>query len=233
MILLEIAKKHGWKGELLDYRNSGDTAGDRSSVVGYAAIAFYEPYVSDSDKRALLSLARRSVELYAREQRKPDGAPTLSAGMRAARGCFVTLKEHGQLRGCIGSLNAEKPLYECVAENAVNAAAHDPRFQPVESAELPQIEVEISVLTPPVPLAPRSPEQLLSELQPGAHGVILEQGPARSTFLPQVWEQLPDKRAFLAALCRKAGLIDLCWQSPSTSFSIYRAVVFHEERRSP
>ncbi|MBF0160295.1 MAG: AmmeMemoRadiSam system protein A [Magnetococcales bacterium] len=126
--------------------------------------------------------------------------------------CFVTLSLHGQLRGCIGSLEPYRSLAIDLLENSVAAARHDPRFSPLTLAELAQVRIELSLLTQPQPLAYRDGADLMQQLQPGVHGVILSQGGRRATFLPQVWHQLPDPVDFLAHLCAKAGLSGDCWQ---------------------
>ncbi len=119
---------------------------------------------------------------------------------------FVTLTCAGTLRGCIGSLVAERPLRSDVESNAFAAAFSDPRFPPLSKREYREIEVEVSLLSPMQPVTVESETHALTLLRPGIDGVLLEYGPRRSTFLPQVWEQLPEPRAFLAHLKQKAGL---------------------------
>ncbi len=119
---------------------------------------------------------------------------------------FVTLTRHGELRGCIGTLVAERPLREDVTANARAAAFRDPRFAPLTPREYPGIEVEVSLLSPLQPLTFRSETELLAQLRPGVDGLVFEHGRMRGTFLPQVWEQLPEPQDFLAHLKRKAGL---------------------------
>ncbi|MEK7666187.1 MAG: AmmeMemoRadiSam system protein A [Pseudomonadota bacterium] len=119
---------------------------------------------------------------------------------------FVTLTCAGALRGCIGSLVAERPLRADVENNARAAAFSDPRFPPVSIREYHEIEVEVSLLSPMQPVTVESEIQALTLLRPGVDGVLLEYGRRRGTFLPQVWEQLPEPRAFLAHLKQKAGL---------------------------
>jgi AmmeMemoRadiSam system protein A len=124
---------------------------------------------------------------------------------------FVTLKIAGQLRGCIGSLEGYQPLVNDVAHNAYAAAFSDPRFQPVSGGELENLEFHISVLTPAVPMAFDSEEDLLRQIRPGIDGLVLEEGQHRGTFLPAVWESLPDKEGFLQHLKQKAGLPHNYW----------------------
>jgi AmmeMemoRadiSam system protein A len=119
---------------------------------------------------------------------------------------FVTLQLSGELRGCVGSLSANKPLCEDVEANARAAAFHDPRFAPLSRREYPGIEIEVSLLSPLEKMAVESEKHLLTLLRPGVDGVVMEYGWQRGTFLPQVWEQLPDPKTFLAHLKQKAGL---------------------------
>jgi len=119
---------------------------------------------------------------------------------------FVTLKKHGQLRGCIGTLTAQRPLVEDVVYNAWQAAAHDPRFDPVQADELRHLHVNISILSPPRAFPVASEADLISRLRPGEDGLIIEDGDHRATFLPSVWQQLPDPLAFIHHLKLKAGL---------------------------
>ena len=124
---------------------------------------------------------------------------------------FVTLNKDGQLRGCIGSLEAYQPLVNDVAYNAYAAAFNDPRFPPVSEDELDQLEFHISVLTPAVPMEFESEQDLLEQIRPGIDGLVLEDGAHRGTFLPAVWESLPDKINFLRHLKQKAGLPPNYW----------------------
>lgn len=141
--------------------------------------------------------------------------------------CFVTLTRGGRLRGCIGTLEAHRTLGADLLANAVNAAMRDPRFPPVSREELAELAIEVSILSPPRPFPYDSPEDLLARLQPGVHGVILSLGGRRATFLPQVWEQLPDPHQFLEHLCHKAGLGGGCWRQGVT-IQVYTVEKFHE-----
>lgn len=125
--------------------------------------------------------------------------------------CFVTLTQHGELRGCIGSLQAHRPLLADVKNNAISAALHDPRFMPLTVEELSITAVEISLLSTTQEMTVRDEADALAQMRPGVDGIIFEYGRYRSTFLPQVWEQLPYPRQFMAQLRRKAGLPDDFW----------------------
>jgi hypothetical protein len=235
LILLRISELRGWKAKIIGYKNSGDTAGDKSGVVGYSAIAFYAGHeqfkaeVVDSDEQKfLLGLARSTVEMYVRDRKTPEiDESELTPTMKEVRGCFVTLNEHGFLRGCIGHIIPQKQLYECVIENAVSAATADPRFPPVSEAELKDIDIEISVLTLPQELGYSSVDDLFAKLRPGIDGVVMRSGFRSSTFLPQVWEMFGnDRTAFLEALCEKQGSASDCWKN--AGYSVYQAQVFGE-----
>ena len=163
--------------------------------------------LSTAQREALLSVARQSVEhgLRAGEALRPalgdyDGA------LVEAGACFVTLNLHGELKGCMGSLEAHRPLVEDVAENAFNAAFRDPRFHSVEQSELEILELHISVLSAPQPFEVEDEPQLLQTLRPGVDGLVLREERRRATFLPSVWESLPDPQDFVNQLKRKAGL---------------------------
>lgn len=228
-VLQTIAIKKGWQGQVLMYKNSGDTAGNKDGVVGYSSIAYLETDLSLEDKIKLIQLSRDVLENQVRgkpaHQFDPD---KLSKRLHAEEGCFVTLNKNHQLRGCIGSLAGYQPLYECVVQNTINAATQDKRFNPVQESELQKIKLEISVLTPPAPLGHKTPDELLEGLTPLRTGVILRQHYFQSTFLPQVWKQLPDKIAFLSRLCLKAGMKASCWQDPETEVLTYTATAFEE-----
>jgi len=151
----------------------------------------------------LLRLARSAIAASFGE---PSVAHDPAGWLDNPGATFVTLTRQGELRGCIGTLIAERPLREDVASNARAAAFRDPRFAPVTQREFAELNVEVSLLSPLEPVACESESHLLSLLRPGVDGVLLEHGWQRSTFLPQVWEQLPEPKMFLAHLKRKAGL---------------------------
>jgi hypothetical protein len=182
-----------------------------------------------AQRRILLALARESIEHGLREGRPIpvdlSGYPPVLAERRAA---FVTLHDRGALRGCIGHLQAIQPLVLDVAENAFAAAFRDPRFPPLTEPELADLAIEISVLSPPEPLTFGSEEELLQMIEPGRDGLILEAGNARGTFLPTVWESLPQPRDFLRHLKQKAGLRPDYW-SDDIRISRYRTESFSEQ----
>jgi len=142
-------------------------------------------------------------------------------------GCFVTITKHGRLRGCIGYIEGIKPLYEAIIDNVQNAAIHDPRFSPVTVTELAEIRIEVSVLTKPEPLVYKNADDLLRQIVAGVDGIILTSGYHQSTYLPQVWEQLPDKVDFLQQLSLKGGMVQDGWKTASVKR--YRATHFSEQ----
>jgi AmmeMemoRadiSam system protein A len=162
------------------------------------------------------------------EKLPPLDAASLTPSLREEGSSFVTLTVHGQLRGCIGSLEPYQSLAEDVREHAAAAALQDPRFPPVEPDELKGIEIEVSRLTRPVPLEYQDAEDLLARLCPHVDGVILRDGFQRATFLPQVWEKIPDRVQFLENLCYKMGAKPDLWRRKHLDVLTYKVEEFHE-----
>lgn len=220
--VLLVARRRGLTIETLDVRNSGDTAGPRDKVVGYGAWALYEPAdtapAQVGPKLVDLAWAAIRARLAGKAAPKADDPALAHPGA-----CFVTLKRHGALRGCIGSPMAWRPLGEDVVDNAAKAAFGDPRFAPLSAPELDGLTLSVSVLTPPVPMRFDSELDLLGQLRPGVDGLIIEDGGRRALFLPSVWEQLPDPAQFLAHLKHKAGMAIDHW-SPHFKASRFEAV---------
>jgi hypothetical protein len=189
-----------------------------------------QPSLSLDEKRILLRLAREALECaaYGRKLRPVDQA-ALTPALVATGASFVTLTKQGELRGCIGALEATLPLFEDVRQHAIAAALQDFRFPPVSDIELSDICVEVSRLTPPVLLEYASPEDLPARLRRGMDGVILSDGKwRRATFLPQVWEKLPDPVDFLNHLCEKMGLPFDSWRARHFEVRVYEVEEFHE-----
>ena len=203
---LLVARRHGLTPRLLDLRNSGDTAGGKGQVVGYASFAFSEGLAEFGADHggALLGLARASIGAAL----GCNPAPVIpdELWLRIARASFVTLKKDGDLRGCIGSLEAHRPLGEDVVANARAAAFQDPRFSPLARKEFESVEIEVSLLSAPRRVLFEDHADLIRQMRPGEDGIILECEGRRATFLPQVWESLPDPEQFLAQLKQKAGI---------------------------
>jgi AmmeMemoRadiSam system protein A len=242
---MEAARLLGAKsGEVISYANSGQTPlGASAHVVGYGAVAFtrqaraavVEPVRSDppysetftpAEQKALLDFAQQSIT-----RMLATGTPPLARGfsesLQQKRGVFVTLKKHGELRGCIGHTEPDAPLCRLVGAMAINAAIGDPRFMPVQADELPGIDIEISVLT-------RLKEvKQVEDIAIGRDGVVLTKGGKSALFLPQVApEQGWDRPTMLDHLCNKAGMERGCWRE-GARFATFQAIVFGEDARRP
>ena len=228
-------------GVLVSYANSGDTVlGERAQVVGYGSVALASgkeaaadatptlpksggngASLNSSDRKALLTMARETIDRYLTTKTAPL-ARNPSPDLEQTRGMFVTLNKHGHLRGCIGEIVAEKPLYQLVGSVALKSALEDPRFPPLRREELKDIEIEISVLTPAAPVAGAE------DIVVGRDGVILKKNGRSAVFLPQVaTEQGWSRNEMLDQLCMKAGLPAGCWKS-GAQFLTFQAEVFSE-----
>ena len=186
--------------------------------------------LSPVDRQYLLSLARETIVRHLREEESPPvDLDALPESLTRDGASFVTLNKGGALRGCIGSLEASRPLAQDVRENAISAAFHDPRFPPVRTEELDDLHVEVSVLSTPQPLSYDGPNDLIAKLRPGVDGVVIESGWNRATFLPQVWEKLPDPHQFLEQLCRKAYLPANAYRKSGLDIYTYQVEKFEEE----
>lgn len=222
--LLRLARQRHLEVEQVDLRNSGDTAGGRDQVVGYGAWIIVDnknSHRKDDDSSATLPLSSRQRLLQvAREailkpltgdEKYNIDLSRFDATLVSQRASFVTINSHGRLRGCIGSLVAHRALVVDVAHNAQAAAFQDPRFSPLTLDEYSSIDVHISVLGEPTPLAVDSRQALVRELRPGIDGLIIEEHGRRATYLPSVWEQLPDPEDFVRELRRKGGMSAEGW----------------------
>lgn len=189
--------------------------------------------LSRSEQSQLLRLARATLEATARGEAPPPVNPAdLPSALTQPGASFVTLMNGDELRGCIGGLQARLPLYEDVREHTTQSAQSDYRFSPVTAAEAPHIDIEISVLTEPQPLHYDSPDELLRRLRPNVDGVILNQGSRRATFLPQVWERVPDPATFLSMLCEKMGAAPNLWRRTQLEVLTYQVEKFTESELS-
>ena len=213
--LLHLAKRRGLEAKALDVRSSGDTAGPRDRVVGYGAYAFFEPAHGALDlasRRHLLGIAARSIR-HGLQHGKACAVDLdrLPPALHDRRASFVTLEADGRLRGCIGSLDATRPLAADVAHNAHGAAFADPRFPPVKEDEVDGLRIKISVLSPATPMQAESEADLVASLRPGVDGLIVEDGDKRATFLPSVWKGIAEPERFVRALAKKAGWPEGHW----------------------
>lgn len=249
------AQKHGANAvQILAKGNSGDAhGGDLKSVVGYASAIFVDTHAASTGKLAdgdaakvvpdaapvaapefalstaaqaeLLKLARARITAQARRESWTYAAPAALPELQAPAAVFVTLTKHGELRGCIGTTVAREPLWTAVADAAFAAAFEDNRFSPLREDELKQLRVEISVLSPMQAVASAA------EILPFKHGVLIRSGYHGGLFLPQVWEQLPDKEQFLSILCEhKAGLPGAAWRGKDVRLFIFTVFAFHEQQ---
>ena len=185
--------------------------------------------LTEEEGRYLLSFARKTIEqkifnLGAQLELESFDSNTFSE----KRGTFVTLTIDGGLRGCIGNIVPQESLLDGVKANAINAAFRDPRFEPLSEKEWEKVKIEISILTDPKPLDYSNRKDLLEKMRPGTDGVILKKGYNQSTFLPQVWEQLPEKKEFLTHLCLKAGLDGNEWEKEKLEVLTYQVQAFEE-----
>ena len=185
--------------------------------------------LTDKEKQTLLYIARVSIESAVKRASQPSLENNAFTPALCENGAsFVTLTINGELRGCIGALEAYQALAEDVREHAVSAALNDPRFPPVSEAELSRIQIEVSRLTQPQELQYSDSEDLLAKLRPHVDGIILKHGLRRATFLPQVWEKIPDPQEFLSQLCYKMGERPNLWQQAKLQVYIYQVEEFHE-----
>jgi uncharacterized protein len=181
------------------------------------------------EQKILLHMARQALECGVRGEKLPPLDETsLSSQLHEIGASFVTLTIQGELRGCIGALEAHQPLAQDVREHAVAAALEDPRFPPVREDELSRIQIEVSRLTRPIPLPYKDAVDLLSKITPHVDGVILRDGFRRATFLPQVWEKIPNRVEFLNYLCHKMGAGEDAWITHHLEVFIYHVEEFRE-----
>lgn len=225
------------RGKVLKYLNSGDVTGDRSRVVGYGAGGFYKAAggkekmkdekkvgvdlgLDPEEKKTLHHIARTVVENKARGKAVPE-FKIESSILKENRGAFVTIHRRGQLRGCIGYIEGHGPLHKTIEDMAEAAAFRDPRFSPVRESELPELEFEISVLTPLKKIKD------VNEIQVGKHGIYLKKGWYSGLLLPQVATEYGwDRQTFLEHTCQKAGLPSTAWKEKETEIYIFSADIF-------
>jgi AmmeMemoRadiSam system protein A len=185
--------------------------------------------LSDSERSFLLSLARQSIENYINNHQITKLDPKILTPILKQDGAsFVTLTIGGNLRGCVGALEPYQSLAEDVIEHAIAAATQDYRFPPVQAAEIKKLEIEISYLTRPKILNYDNPSDLVKLLRPKIDGVVIRDGKRRATFLPQVWEKIPDPEEFLDELCMKMGSTPDLWRRKKLEVLIYQVEEFHE-----
>ncbi|MGL6028522.1 MAG: AmmeMemoRadiSam system protein B [Legionella sp.] len=221
---LHFARQNHIHGRLLDCRNSGDTAGEKEKVVGYASYHFYEKLqFADHCSGELLYLAKEALRLHIEE-----GLPLIinyknyNELLQIRAATFVTLKKDGALRGCMGSLHAEEHLASNVVHNTLRAGLSDPRFPKITADELKQLSISISILSPLNPMCFNNETALKAQLTPGIHGLVLNLNKYQAVFLPSVWETLTSKDEFMGHLKVKMGLTADYW---SPEFKAYTFTV--------
>jgi uncharacterized protein len=188
-----------------------------------------EQQLSEDDRTFLLKLARNTIVNYLNRTSKPELDPEkLSPVLKELGASFVTLTYKGYLRGCVGALEPYQSLAEDVREHAEAAAFEDYRFPPVQPKEIEDIEIEISYLSRPKPLIYDQPAELPKFLRPNIDGVVLRDGIRRATFLPQVWEKIPNPEDFLEELCMKMGAQPDLWRRKKLEVFTYQVEEFHE-----
>lgn len=228
--LLYAQAKGDKKIKILKYAHSGDATGDLSSVVGYVSAAIYKgdnpkganQMLSTEQKKKLLEIARQSLETFVKTGKRPEFS-TNDPVLKRISGAFVTLKEHNDLRGCIGRIIGDMPLYQVIAQMAIEAGTGDPRFYPVKEDELKDLEYEISVLSPLEKITDTN------QIKVGTHGIIIRKGFNSGLLLPQVATEYGwDRETFLEQTCHKAGLPADAYQSGADIF-IFSAEVFAEK----
>jgi len=193
-----------------------------------------EAQLTLEERTTLLTLARQAIEAVVCSEPYPQvELENLSPRLSEPGVSFVTLTRLGELRGCIGALEARVSLAEDVQEHAIAAAVQDYRFAPVQPEELSSIEIEISRLTPQARLEYKQPQDLLQLLRPGIDGVVIRYGMYRATFLPQVWEKLPDPEIFLNHLCQKMGAPGNLWRKEKLEIYTYQVEEFREKPLRP
>jgi AmmeMemoRadiSam system protein B/AmmeMemoRadiSam system protein A len=225
------------KGKVLEYLNSGDVTGDRSRVVGYVAGVFYKTAggkekmkdekkvgvdlgLNEEEKKTLRHIAKTVIENKTRGKPVPD-FKIESPILRENRGAFVTIQKKGQLRGCIGYIEGHGPLHKTIEKMAEAAAFNDPRFTPVKEKELPELDIEISVLTPLKRITD------VNEIQVGKHGIYIKKGWSSGLLLPQVATEYEwDRQTFLEHTCQKAGLPSNAWKEKDIEIYIFSADIF-------
>jgi len=225
------------RAQVIKYANSGDVTGDHSRVVGYSAVAMLKEAgsaesvpkfsLTSSEKRQLLEIARKSVESVVKTEKLYELPASLPATLMRDRGAFVTLKENGELRGCIGYTVARQPLAETVRDVAALAALRDTRFRPVAASELPQLTYEVSVLSPLRRVSDTN------QIKIGEHGLMIVKGKTRGLLLPQVApEEHWDRNTLLDETAMKAGLPPKAWRDKDADLFMFTAVVFGESEIS-
>jgi len=190
-----------------------------------------DSFSTEQEKRILTTARESILNAFLHKEFVIPSEWAEEKALMEKRGTFVTLTIQEQLRGCIGSILPVRPLLIDVKENALNAAFHDPRFAPLEKSEASQIHIEVSILSVPKLITFLSVEELFSRVSPTVDGVILQSGYHQATFLPQVWEDLPEPDSFFSQLCKKAGLVRDFYRTNVSDLivNVYQATIVKEQ----
>jgi hypothetical protein len=207
IITMEVARRHGANlGVLYNYANSGDSLDGKEHVVGYASMGLYKSPLSEQEKQELLAVAKKVITGYVMNGKEPEIAVN-NPKFKTDGAVFVTIRKKNALRGCIGDVQAHRPLYQSVIKNAIAACSADPRFPPMTEKELKDIDIEISILSP------MNPVKDIKDIQVGKHGLVIRKGSQSGLLLPQVaTEQGWNRETFLKNICAKAGLPENAWR---------------------
>lgn len=224
LLTMSVVRELGaTNGVLYKYANSGDVTGDRQKVVGYAAMGLYKSALTGTERARLVEMARETIVSYVKNKKVPDFSVD-EERLKADGATFVTINRKGRLRGCIGNIAPDRPLFRSVVDNAVSACSKDGRFRPMSPDELSDMEVEVTILSPLEYLAD------VRQIEIGKHGLYLEKGRNRGILLPQVaTEQGWDRDAFLKGISRKAGLPQEGWKG--AKLYTFTADIVREDRR--
>ena len=227
---LPVARLKAWKEHFLSQSHGpiGTEGSEPMSAISSVGISSECSLLSIYERDLLLKLARANLASMANASAAVAPETQLPQQLIEKRPCFVTLTKAGSLRGCMGNLLPKTELYNAVIENTRNAASRDPRFPAVEACEVDAIGIEITILSEPRLLCFNTTEELLEQLRPGEHGVLLQIETRLATFLPQVWEQVPDKIEFLDRLAKKCGCAASAWRDKEATVSVYVAEHFSE-----
>lgn len=228
-LLLHPVLLRSWGGEAVSWARVKTYSTAPATDYGKERKMVDRTLLTEEEGKILLGVARKTIEAALSDQKGVEEEPTRRPPVfQEKRGTFVTLTMEGNLRGCIGHIEPQETLLEGIKVNAINAAFRDPRFRPLTRSEWDRVSIEISILTAPQPLPYSGTQDLLNKLRADVDGVILKKGFHQSTFLPQVWEQLPDKAEFLTHLCLKAGLAADAWKQGDVDVLTYQVQAFEE-----
>jgi len=231
-VLTLLAQINEWEPALTKHGHSGEINTTMERVVGYAGMVFHKPFaLKPEEQKSVLDFVRKTIEgSLTIGKTAPDASEMtqLVPVLGSDRASFVTLKKNNALRGCMGNLMPQTSLIDSLQANALKAAFEDPRFTPVTAEEMPNTHISISILDYPQKIVVDDPLKYPDTIKPNIDGVIIQYKNNHSTYLPSVWEEIPDPVMFLSSLCRKQDAPMTCWQDREAQLYRYRAFVFEE-----